>query len=112
MKRSPLARNIAANLGGQVGLLILGLVAARLVFSRLGQDALGIILFVQTVNLVLAGVFDLGISTITVREVAAHVDDDPVYVRDLVRTASSFYWGGFVLMAAFIVLTAPWVAAH
>ena len=112
MTRSRLARNIAANLGGQLGLLVLALVAARLVYSRLGQDALGIILFVQTVNLVLAGVLDLGISSITVREVAAHVDDDPEYVRDLVRTASSFYWGGFVLIAAVIVLTAPWVAVH
>jgi O-antigen/teichoic acid export membrane protein len=112
MPRSRLARNIVANLGGQLLLLVLGLIAARLVFSRLGQDALGLVLFVQTVNLVLAGVLDLGISAITVREVAAHLDDDPTYVSDLVRTASSFYWGGFTVVAILIVLTAPWVATH
>jgi O-antigen/teichoic acid export membrane protein len=107
---SRLARNIAANLGGQLAVLVLGLVAARLIFSGLGQEALGIVLFVLTFNLVLAGILDFGFSSVTVREVAAHVEDDPGYVRDLVRTASSLYWATFAVAAGLLVLAAPWIA--
>jgi O-antigen/teichoic acid export membrane protein len=109
---SRLARNIAANLGGQLAVLVLGLVAAKLIFSGLGQEALGVVLFVLTFNLVLAGVLDFGVSSVTVREVAAHVEDDPGYVRDLVRTASSLYWATFAVSAGLLVLAAPWIATH
>jgi O-antigen/teichoic acid export membrane protein len=109
---SRLARNIAANLGGQLAVLVLGLVAARLIFSGLGQEALGIVLFVLTLNMVLAGTLDFGVSSVTVREVAAHVGDDPGYVRDLVRTASSLYWATFAVAAGLLVLAAPWIATH
>lgn len=113
VRESPaLAPNIAANLAGQFVLLVLSLVAVKLVFGRLGQDALGIVLFVQTVNVVLAGVLDLGVSSVTVREVAAHSHDDPAYVRMLVRTASTVYWAGFALVAVATVLVAPWLARH
>jgi O-antigen/teichoic acid export membrane protein len=110
--RSRLAPNIAVNLGGQIAVLVLALVAARLVFSRLGQDALGLVLFVQTLNVVLAMVLDLGVSSVTVREVAAHADADPNYVRDLLRTASSLYWGAYAVMAGLLVIAAPWIATH
>ena len=110
--RSRVARNIAANLGGQLAILLLGLLAARLIFSGLGQEVLGIVLFVQTFNLALAGILDFGVSSVTVREVAAHVDDDPGYVRDLVRTASSLYWATFAVASGALVLAAPWIATH
>ncbi len=110
--RSRLLPNIAANLGGQFILLVLGVVAVKLVYGRLGQDALGIVLFVQTLNLVLAGVLDLGVSSVTVREVAAHADDDAGYVRGLVRTASSLYWVVFALVAVALLLAAPWIVTH
>jgi O-antigen/teichoic acid export membrane protein len=110
--RSPLAPNIAANLGGQIAVLVLALFAARLVFSRLGEDALGLVLFVQTLNVVLALVLNLGVSAVTVREVAAHANDDPGYVRDLLRTAASLYWGAYAALAGLLVLTAPWIATH
>jgi O-antigen/teichoic acid export membrane protein len=109
---SRVARNIAANLGGQLAILLLALVAARLIFSGLGQEALGIVLFVQTFNLALAGILDFGVSSVTVREVAAHVDDDPGYVRELIRTASSLYWATFAVAAGALVLAAPWIATH
>jgi O-antigen/teichoic acid export membrane protein len=110
--RSQIARNIGANLGGQLALLVLGIVAIKLVFSRLGPDALGMVLFVQTINVVLAGVLDLGIPSITVRQVAGHVGDDPRYVRDLVRTASTLYWVAFVLAGGGLLVAAPWIASH
>jgi O-antigen/teichoic acid export membrane protein len=110
--RSQVARNIAANLGGQLALLVLGIVAVKLVFTRLGPDAFGMVLFVQTINVVLAGVLDLGVPSITIREVAAHAVDDPGYVRALIRTASTLYWAAFALAAGVLLLTAPWMATH
>jgi len=110
--QSRLAANIAANVAGQLTLLVLSLVAVKLVFGRLGQDALGIVLFIQTVNVVLAGMLDLGVSSVTVREVAAHFHNDLDYVVSLVRTASSVYWAGFTLVAALALFAAPWVATH
>ena len=110
--RSRLARNVAANLGGQLALLVTGLVAVKLVFGRLGPDALGILLFAQTLNVVLAGVLDLGVSSITVREVAAHAEDEPRYIHDLIRTATTLYWAGFLVVAGSLLLAAPWIARH
>lgn len=107
-----LGQNIAANVAGQVLLLVLSLVAVKLVFGRLGQDALGMVLFIQTFNVVLAGLLDLGLSSVTVREVAAHFKDDPGYVVGLLRTASTVYWTGFALVAILTLVAAPWVATH
>ncbi len=111
-RRSRLAPNIAANLGGQIAVLVLALFAARLVFYRLGQDVLGLVLFVQTLNVVLALVLDLGVSSVTVREVAAHADEDPGYVCELLRTAASLYWGAYAVLAALLLLASPWIATH
>jgi len=111
-RRARLLPNIAANLMGQFVLLCLGIVAVKLVFGHLGRDALGIVLFVQTLNLVLTGVLDLGVTSVTVREVAAHGDDEPTYVRDLVRTASALYWGAFLLLALTLIAAAPLISTR
>jgi len=104
---SRLTRNIAYNLLGQAALLLLGLIAVRLIFRRLGPEVFALILFAQTVGIVLTAVLDLGISSITVREVAAHAEDDPAYVRDLLRTAASLYWGAYVVLLLAVVVGAP-----
>jgi O-antigen/teichoic acid export membrane protein len=101
-----------ANVGGQLALLILGVLAVKLVFTHLGADALGMVLFTQTINVVLAGVLDLGVPSITVRELAAHAGDDPGYIRDLMRTASTLYWAAFAVAAVAMLVTAPWIATH
>lgn len=109
---SRLSRNIAWNLGGQALLVILALLAVRLVFRRLGADVVGLILFTQTVNLVLVSLLELGIVAITVREVAAHFAGDRGYVDRLLRTAGLFYWGAYLLLAAALLLIAPFAVRH
>jgi O-antigen/teichoic acid export membrane protein len=109
---STLRRNILYNVAGQGLLMLLGLVAVRLVFRQLGADAFGIILFAQSMGLVLASVLELGISSTTVREVAAHVRDDNRYVGDLIRTATSLYWGAYLLVVVAALLSAVWLARH
>jgi O-antigen/teichoic acid export membrane protein len=109
---SRLRRNILYNLAGQVLLMGLGLLAVRFVFRQLGPDAFGIVLFSQTINAVLVAVLELGLSSTTIREVAAHFIDEPGYVRDLLRTATLLYWGAYLLLAAGLVLSAPLIVGH
>ena len=104
---SRLTRNIAANLAGQSLLLVLGLVAVKFVFVRLGDDALGIIYFTLALNTLLCAALDLGISSTTVRQVSAHTPGDPGYVEALLRTAASFYWAAWAGLAVVLWLAAP-----
>lgn len=104
---SRLSANIRYNFFGQGLVIGLGFVAMRFVFAQLGDDALGIIYFAVTLNSVLAAVMELGICSTTVREVSAHLDSEPDYVRDLIRTASSFYWTAYAVLALAIYLVAP-----
>ncbi|MDQ6884302.1 MAG: oligosaccharide flippase family protein [Candidatus Dormibacteraeota bacterium] len=109
---SRLRRNILYNLGGQALLMGLGLLAVRFVFRQLGPDAFGIVLFSQTINAVLVAVVDLGLSSTTVREVAAHLRDEPTYVRDLIRTATLLYWTAYGLLAIGLITLAPAIVHH
>ena len=104
---SRLTRNIAANLAGQSLLLVLGLVAVKFVFVRLGDDALGIIYFTLTLNTLLCAALDLGISSTTVRQVSAHGPHDARYVEALVRTAATFYWLAWAVLAVALWSAAP-----
>jgi O-antigen/teichoic acid export membrane protein len=110
--RSRLARNIAYNLAGQGLLLVLALVAVRSVYRGLGADAFGLILFAQTINAVLVAIFELGLASTVVREVAAHFRDERSYVDDLLRTFGLVYWIAYVALAAVLFLLAPLLATH
>lgn len=112
---SKLAKNILYNLLGQGLLLVLGFIAVKYVFTRLGEDTLGVIYFSMTLNAVLFAMLEMGICSTLVREVSSHFNDEREYVCDLIRTASSFYWGAYVLLAMAIYLGAPllvekWIA--
>jgi O-antigen/teichoic acid export membrane protein len=103
---------MVANLLGQLVFLVLSVIGVKLLFGHFGLDALGVVLFSQTLNLVLVGVLELGISSVTVREIASQLDRDPVYVRNLMRTASSFYWLAFLLPAAALAGAAGLITSH
>lgn len=108
---SRLTRNIAANLAGQSLLLVLGVVAVKFVFVRLGDDALGIIYFTLTLNTLLCAALDLGVSSTVVRQVSGHVAHDRPYVDALVRTASSFCWLAWGVLALGLWGAAPWLVS-
>jgi O-antigen/teichoic acid export membrane protein len=78
----------------------------------LGTDAFGIILFSQTVSVVLVAVLELGLSSTTIREVAAHWAGEAGYVRELFRTATLLYWCAYLLLSAGVVLLAPAVVGN
>lgn len=104
---SRLAKNVFYNLSGQGLLLILGFVSVRFVFRQLGEDALGIIYFTLTLNVLLTNVLGMGICETTVREVSAHGIAEPEYIRQLLQMASLCYWGVYLLFAFAIYFVAP-----
>jgi O-antigen/teichoic acid export membrane protein len=101
-----MSRNITSNVIGQGLLLVLSFAAVRYVFRQLGEDVLGIIYFSLTLNAVLCGVLEMGISSTIVREVSMNYHDKPEYVRSLIKTASLFYWCSYVLLSVVIYLCA------
>ncbi|MFA5065950.1 MAG: oligosaccharide flippase family protein [Dehalococcoidia bacterium] len=104
---SKLSKNILYNLFGQGLILVLGFVAVKYVFKLLGADALGIIYFTATMNSVLTGILDKGIYATTVREVSAHFNDEPEYIRDLIRTGSLLMWTVYIFLGAIVYFSAP-----
>jgi len=105
-------RNVLYNLAGQGLLMLLGFIAVKFQFVRLGADAFGIIMFAQTLNVVLVGLLDLGVSATIVREISAHRDDELAYAVSILRTASFVYWAGFVLLSGAVLLLAPLLVTH
>lgn len=106
---SRLTRNIIYSLCGQILILLLGFVSVKYIFGRLGADALGIIYFTVTLNSLLTVILDMGICSTTVREVAAHIDTEPEYIHDLIRTASLFYWGAFFFLGFAVYVVSPFL---
>ena len=104
---SRLKKNIIYNVFGRISLLILSFVAVKFIYSGLGEDALGLIYFVMTINTLLSFVLEMGITSTTTREVSAHFQNDSKYITHLIRTASLFYWLSFVLIGGAVYLLAP-----
>jgi len=104
---SNLSRNIIYNFFGQGLILALGFVAVRYVFRQLGEDALGIIYFTATLSAILSGVLEMGLGVTTVREISAHSNDEPLYIANLLRTGSLFYWGAYLVAAVAVYFLVP-----
>ncbi len=104
---SRLSKNIVYNLVGQSVIVVLGFVAVKYVFRQLGEDALGIIYFTATLNVVLCGVLNKGVHTVTIREISAYLSNEPDYIRNYIKTWSLLCWGGFVIFSIAIYFFAP-----
>src|SRR5258708_30124362 len=109
---SPLYKNVLYNLMGQGIVLVLGFVGVKFIFSRLGADAFGIIFFTQVLTGVLTTALELGVLSTTVREVSAHFESELEYVRQLISTASMFYWGLGALLCPAVFVSAPFLVEH
>jgi O-antigen/teichoic acid export membrane protein len=109
---SRVSKNIVFNFIGQGAIVALGFWGTRLVFSRLGAEALGILYFALAIYAVITPIVDLGISSTVVREVASHRENDPEYIVDLVRTGTAFYWTSYVVLTLTVWLAAPLVVSR
>jgi len=109
---SRLSNNLISTLAGQSLIAIAALAGTKYIFARLGEDAFGLIFLTITTGFVLAGVFELGISTTIVKEVAALLYQERLYVHALIRTASLFYWYGYVALSLALVAIGPYVCSR
>lgn len=109
---SKVSKNIVLNLLGQGLIVGLGFWGTRLVFFRLGDEALGILYFALAIYAVLTPIVDLGVSSTVVREVASHRENDPEYIVNLVRTGTAFYWSSYVVLTLVVWLAAPWLVSR
>ncbi len=81
--------------------------ALKYVFVRLGDDAVGVIFFSLTMSAVLSALLEMGISAATTREVSGHLEREPLYVHDLLRTTSLFFWSAYLVLITIVWLVAP-----
>jgi len=109
---SKLSKNILYNVLGQGLSLVVSFVAVRFVFRRLGGDALGLIYFNQSISVALALALELGIYKTTIREVASRRADNPLYIRQLIGTATSFYWSAYVALVVLAYFAVPALIRH
>ena len=109
---SQIKRNILYNGFGQLASLLLGFVAVRFVFRKLGGDALGLIYFAQTLSVALTIGLQLGICESAVREVASHHSDRPDYIKSLIRTSSLLYWAAYLALGVVSYIAAPYLVHH
>jgi O-antigen/teichoic acid export membrane protein len=98
-------------LGQAIGVL-LSLVAVRIVFRRLGGDALGLIYFSLAFSAALSVAVQLGICESTIREVASHHVGRPEYIASLIRTSSLLYWTAYLTLGLIACLVAPYLVHH
>jgi len=109
---SKLSRNIVYNGIGQGLSLLLSFVAVRLVFRRLGGDALGLIYFSLTFCAALTVAVQLGVCESAVREVASHHANRPEYIKNLIRTSSLLYWTAFLFLSLIAYAASPYFIRH
>jgi O-antigen/teichoic acid export membrane protein len=109
---SRVSRNIVYNGLGQGLSVVLGFVAVRFVFRRLGGDALGLIYFSVAFSAALSVAVQLGICESAVREVASHQGNRPEYIKSFIRTSSLLYWSGYLTLAIVAYTAAPYLVHH
>jgi O-antigen/teichoic acid export membrane protein len=109
---SRLSKNIVYNGVGQGLSVLLSFVAVRLVYRKLGGDALGLIYFSLAFGAVLSLAVQLGICDSAVREVASHHTTRPEYIKSFIRTSSLFYWIGYIVLAVVAYVASPPIVYH
>lgn len=103
------ARNTLYNLFGQGLALVVTALAVRYTYRELGQDIVGIIYLATTLAAFAVTFLDIGMSSVTIREVSSWSSTRPGYVVDVARTAGLIYWSLFVALGITFWLTAPLV---
>ena len=77
------------NLAGQVGVMILSLLAVHAIYRRLGASSFGVITISLVWSTTLVSALELGFASIVVRAVAAGRTDEGEDPSGLLRSAAS-----------------------
>lgn len=107
LSRIGTGRNIFSNLIGGAWIAALTLIITPMQVNILGMEAYGLVGFIMTLQMVFS-VFDLGLSTTVIRELARDQSARHADTLPLLQTASTIYWIlAIVLGAVLMVLAEP-----
>ena len=106
---SRVKRNVIANLIGGALLAALTIVITPLQINILGLEAYGVVGFITTMQIAFTA-FDLGLSSTLTRELAADSSPHKEQSTDLLRTASTIYWGTALVIGLVIAALAGQMA--
>ena len=95
------------NLAGQVGVMILSLLAVHAIYRRLGASSFGVITISLVWSTTLVSALELGFASIVVRAVAAGRTDEGEDPSGLLRSAASIYWMLALAGALLVYLVLP-----
>jgi len=102
-----LKRNMIANIIGSVWGFALSLLAIPLQIRLLGAEAYGLIGFIAVLQLLLV-VWDFGLTSIVIREVAA----DREAGRAVARTGAAIYWIVALSVGVVVFAASNWIASN
>jgi O-antigen/teichoic acid export membrane protein len=106
-----IARNVSANAFGGIWIVALNLLAIPMQIHILGTEAYGLIGFITTIQTILI-VFDLGIPSTVVREVALDIDEKRSFSSVLVQTCGTVYWLVALIVGGIFIIASEWIARH
>lgn len=107
-----LGRNLLAGLANSVWSAVVGLAIVPFYLKYLGVEAYGLIGFFTSLQAILS-LLDMGMAPTVNREVArCSAAGNVSEAGGLLHTLAVIYWGMAALIAALIVLLAPWIAGH
>jgi len=105
-----LKKNILANFGGKAWAGFIQLLFVPFYIKFLGMEAFGLIGFFIMLQGLLS-LLDLGLSTTLNRELAYRsANGNAQEAKDIVRTMEWIYWSIAIVIAAGIIILAPWIA--
>jgi O-antigen/teichoic acid export membrane protein len=104
-------RNILANALGGTTALLLNLLVTPYLLGILGAEAYGLLGLITSLQILFA-VFDFGLSTTIVKEIASDTSADRGATRGLIGTLAVVYWGIALILGAALYLNAGWIATR
>lgn len=104
-------RNIVANAAGGTTVIALNLLVTPYLIGILGAEAYGLLGLMTSLQIMFA-VFDLGLSTTVVKEVASDTSHGRAATRSLVQTLSVVYWSIATALGVALFLSAHWLVTN
>ncbi len=104
-------RNILANTLGGTLTILLNLIIVPYQIHILGAEAFGLLSLLASLQVIFS-VFDLGLSTTVIREVARDTSVGRETSRELSQTVATLYWLVALVLGASLFAGAGWIAQH
>src|SRR5688572_24821877 len=108
---SVIKRNMVANAVGGAWSTLLNLVVIPLQVTILGVEAYCLLSWVVSLQIIF-NIFDLGLSTTVVREIATDTSENYRESRALLQTINTGYWLIGFGLGALLFLSAGWLAQN